>query len=140
MTFKRGLPFLVAAFVAPLLAAPLAALAQGSQPACPGDTVVWENTSTHVYHLSGDKYFGKTKHGAYACKADADKAGYHQAKAGGKMKGGAGASTSTGTSTSTSTSAGASASPGSMSSGGKHHRHHKGAMGAASPAPSPAST
>jgi hypothetical protein len=125
MIFKRGLPFLVAAFVAPLLAMP--ASAQGTQPSCPGDVVVWENTSTHVYHIAGDKYFGKTKHGAYACKADAEKNGFHAA--------GSGSHTGSG------------AMSGSMS--GKHHKHHKGsgasaagaaASPAASTAPAPAKT
>jgi len=116
MIFKRALPLLIAAFVASFLASP--ALAKGSsQPSCPGDIVVWENSSTHVYHLSGDKYFGNTKHGAYACKADADKGGFRAAKSGGK-------------------SSGSSASP----AAGKHHHHHKGAAAGASAAPSPAAT
>jgi hypothetical protein len=50
----------------------------GSKPICkPGDPVVWENTNTKVYHLSGDKYYGNTKKGAYACRSAADGAGYH---------------------------------------------------------------
>ncbi|MBB5373661.1 hypothetical protein [Acidocella aromatica] len=48
---------------------------------CPGDTVVWSTLSkSKSYHLSSSKLYGKTKHGAYVCKADADAAGYHQAK------------------------------------------------------------
>jgi hypothetical protein len=48
---------------------------------CPGDTVVWVSEGkTKVYHLSSSKLYGKTKHGAYACKAAADAAGYHQSK------------------------------------------------------------
>ena len=48
---------------------------------CPSDTVVWSTLSKKkTYHLSSSKEFGKTKHGAYVCKADADAAGFHQAK------------------------------------------------------------
>ena len=45
---------------------------------CGTDTVVWANTGhSHVYHLSGDKYYGHTHHGAYMCMKDAVAAGYH---------------------------------------------------------------
>lgn len=46
---------------------------------CPSDTVVWANPSgSKAYHLSGDRYYGKTKHGGYMCQKDAEQAGYHQ--------------------------------------------------------------
>lgn len=48
---------------------------------CPGGTVVWSTlTKSHVYHAAGSKYYGKTKHGAYVCEADAQSFGYHAAK------------------------------------------------------------
>jgi plastocyanin len=48
---------------------------------CPGDTVVWVNTKTHVYHFAGNSAFGHTKHGAFMCRADADRSGmFHAAK------------------------------------------------------------
>jgi hypothetical protein len=48
---------------------------------CPGDTVVWSSLSTsHSYHLASSKLYGKTKRGAYVCKADATSAGFHLAK------------------------------------------------------------
>jgi hypothetical protein len=48
---------------------------------CPGDTVVWATLSrSHVYHVSGDRYYGKTKRGAYMCEKDAQKAGMKQAR------------------------------------------------------------
>lgn len=87
---------------APAMAAPAAPAAKPAAPAmkpaelakssefktqaeatahCPSDTVVWSTLSkSKTYHTSTSKYFGKTKHGAYVCKADVDAAGYHQAK------------------------------------------------------------
>jgi hypothetical protein len=45
-----------------------------------GDPVVWVNTETKVYHLQGSSYYGKTKHGQYACQSDAAKMGARPAK------------------------------------------------------------
>jgi hypothetical protein len=48
---------------------------------CPSDIVVWSSfSSSHVYHLSASKYYGKTKHGAYICEKDAVAFGYHASK------------------------------------------------------------
>ncbi len=46
-----------------------------AQAHCPHDTVVWLNTASGIYHLKGERWYGKTKHGAYVCKKDADAAG-----------------------------------------------------------------
>lgn len=47
---------------------------------CPSDTVVWANLGgSKAYHMSGAKYYGKTKKGAYMCQKDADSAGFHAA-------------------------------------------------------------
>ena len=47
---------------------------------CLGDTVVWVNLGgSKAYHMSGDKYYGKTKEGAYMCQKEADQSGYHAA-------------------------------------------------------------
>jgi hypothetical protein len=35
---------------------------------CGVDQVVWGNTSSHVLHDPGTKYYGKTTHGGYVCK------------------------------------------------------------------------
>jgi hypothetical protein len=44
-------------------------------------TIVWSSFSSgHVYHLPASKYYGKTKHGAYACEKDAAAFGYHASK------------------------------------------------------------
>jgi len=48
---------------------------------CPGGTVVWTaGGKSKSFHLASSKYYGKTKHGAYACQADAASFGYHAAK------------------------------------------------------------
>jgi hypothetical protein len=39
---------------------------------CPGDTIVWASRSSLTYSLSAT-----SKHGFYACKAEADTAGFH---------------------------------------------------------------
>jgi hypothetical protein len=106
-----------------------------SMPSCPGDSVVWENTSTKVYHAQGDSYFGKTKHGQYACKADADKGGFHlagssKASKGSRSKAMAASPAPDGMQATSAADAMSSAAP-----AGKHHRHKHG-KGAASPAPS----
>ena len=55
---------------------------------CGGDTVVWVNTKSHVYHFAGSKDYGQTKHGAFMCRADADRAGtFRAAKNEMKMQG-----------------------------------------------------
>jgi hypothetical protein len=35
---------------------------------CPGDTVVWVNTRSGVYHYRGERYFGSTKQGKFICE------------------------------------------------------------------------
>lgn len=50
-----------------------------AKASCPMDTVVWENTSSKVYHAANSKYYGKTKHGAYACSKAAASAGFKAA-------------------------------------------------------------
>ena len=46
---------------------------------CAGDTVVWANPNSKALHTSGDRYFGKSKHGFYACEKEAVAGGYHLA-------------------------------------------------------------
>jgi len=47
-----------------------------AQAACPSDQVVWANWSAGTEHLPTDKYYGRTKVGAYACEADATRSGF----------------------------------------------------------------
>jgi len=46
---------------------------------CRGDTVVWVNTKSHVYHFAGNPAYGTTKRGGYMCQADADRSGSFRA-------------------------------------------------------------
>jgi hypothetical protein len=68
-----------------LIVQPTATFASGSlstfdsetvaQRHCPRDVVVWLNTKTGIYHEKGMRWYGRTKHGAFVCKAEADAAG-----------------------------------------------------------------
>jgi len=143
---KRLAVFAFAALLGASLAPALAQTGSSSatMPTCSsGDPVVWENTSgsKHVYHMSGDKYYGTTKHGKYVCESQAKTDGYHAAKMKGGMMGGSMGSSSSGSSSSGSTSASPApaASGGGMMGMGHHHKKHHG-MGMASPAPSPSAT
>ncbi len=52
--------------------------AASATPPSPG--MVWVNTETKIYHLEGDHWYGKTKHGQWMSENDAIKAGYRKAK------------------------------------------------------------
>jgi hypothetical protein len=43
--------------------------------ACPGDTPVWVNTKSHIYHFPGTRNYGTTKQGTYMCERAAQAAG-----------------------------------------------------------------
>jgi hypothetical protein len=47
---------------------------------CPGDTVVWANTKSRIYHFTGHRGYGSTKAGAYMCEKDTAAAGIRAAK------------------------------------------------------------
>jgi hypothetical protein len=124
----RAIVALIVAALA-LSGLPVQAQTSATKPTCAaGDVVVWENTSSKAYHLPGDKYYGKTKHGAYACRSAADTAGFHLAGAKGKAV------------TPPAESPAAAESPAPMTSStpaakGRHHHHKSGAA-----TPSPAAT
>lgn len=67
--------------------------AQATQPntatnasAATSSNMVWVNTRSKVFHVKGDRYYGKTKNGKYMTEAEAIKQGYHEAKRGGHKK------------------------------------------------------
>jgi hypothetical protein len=53
-----------------------------AQKHCPNDTVVWLNTKSGIYHLKGERWYGRTKYGAYVCEKEADAAGYRETENG----------------------------------------------------------
>lgn len=57
--------------------APLAEFptAQASHQHCLRDTVVWLNLPTGIYHFAGERWYGRTRSGAYVCRREADRAG-----------------------------------------------------------------
>ena len=46
----------------------------------PSAGMVWVNKETKVYHKEGDRWYGRTKQGAYMSEADAMKGGYRASK------------------------------------------------------------
>jgi len=48
----------------------------------PAKGMVWVNTATKVYHVEGDRWYGKTKEGKFMTEQDAIRAGYRAAKEG----------------------------------------------------------
>jgi hypothetical protein len=55
---------------------------QAAQKHCPNDTVVWLNIPTGVFHFKGQRWYGRTKNGAYVCKKEAEKEGDRATKNG----------------------------------------------------------
>jgi hypothetical protein len=75
MTLLRNL-CLSAYFLLPLpaVAQPLFQFQSAAQAHCPRDAVVWLNTRSGIYHFQGERWYGRTKEGAYVCQRDADAA------------------------------------------------------------------
>ena len=46
-----------------------------AQAHCPKDDVVWLNTPSGIYHEKGMRWYGRTKHGAFVCRKEADAVG-----------------------------------------------------------------
>ena len=54
---------------------PTFATGQAAQHHCPSDVVVWLNTRTGVYHFKGQRWYGRTRNGAYVCQKDVNASG-----------------------------------------------------------------
>jgi hypothetical protein len=48
---------------------------QQAQQHCPSDTVVWLNLPSGIYHFKGQRWYGRTKSGAFVCRKEADQVG-----------------------------------------------------------------
>jgi hypothetical protein len=46
-----------------------------AQAHCSRNVVVWLNIPSGIYHYKGERWYGRTKHGAYACEKEAIAAG-----------------------------------------------------------------
>ena len=68
-------PTVQAAVVAQASLPPLFSTESAAQAHCPKDVVVWLNIPSGIYHYKGERWYGRAKHGAYACEKDAIKAG-----------------------------------------------------------------
>ena len=53
-----------------------------AQEHCPGDTVVWLNTYSGIWHYKGAKYWMNTKYGAFVCEQEAGKLGMRASRDG----------------------------------------------------------
>lgn len=72
---------------APTPQTPTASLAAGqftsevdAKTHCPGDTIVWANTRSRIYHYASSRRYGHTKAGAYMCEKETAAAGIRAAK------------------------------------------------------------
>jgi hypothetical protein len=70
------------ALTAPASAQQMFPTQQAAQTHCPSDTVVWLNIPTGIYHMQGERWYGRTKSGAYVCEKEADKAGDRETRNG----------------------------------------------------------
>ena len=49
---------------------------------CPADTVIWLNLPTMIWHYKGQRWYARTKHGAFACEKEAAASGARGTKNG----------------------------------------------------------
>ena len=48
---------------------------EAAQQHCPRDVVVWLNLPSGIYHFKSQRWYARTKSGAFVCKTEADQAG-----------------------------------------------------------------
>jgi hypothetical protein len=51
-----------------------------AKSSCAGDTVVWVNLNSKVYHFANAKAYGHTRKGTYMCERDTSQAGFRAAR------------------------------------------------------------
>jgi hypothetical protein len=73
---------LAATFASPSSAQSQFPTEQQAQQHCPKDVVVWLNLPTGIYHMRGERWYGRTKSGAYVCEKEADQAGDRETRNG----------------------------------------------------------
>jgi hypothetical protein len=84
----RSVPkFLVGVFIGLALAFPAFGQKTFSdevqaQQHCPADKVVWLNIPTMIWHYKGERWYARTKHGAFACEKEAAASGARGTKNG----------------------------------------------------------
>jgi hypothetical protein len=49
---------------------------------CPADTVIWLNLPTMIWHYKGQRWYARTKHGAFACENEVTASGARGTKNG----------------------------------------------------------
>lgn len=47
---------------------------------CPGEAIVWVDARSQTYDAGTDRFYGRTRTGAFACRRDAETAGYHASR------------------------------------------------------------
>ncbi|MDB6058474.1 MAG: hypothetical protein JWO95_2318 [Verrucomicrobiales bacterium] len=65
-------------------AAPTRTRSASEDAAAASSGKVWVNTDSKIYHRLGDRWYGNTKEGKYMTLKEAEAAGYHESKQGGK--------------------------------------------------------
>jgi hypothetical protein len=49
---------------------PVFSTESAAQAHCPRDVVVWLNIPSNIYHYKGERWYGRTKHGAFDCEKE----------------------------------------------------------------------
>lgn len=68
-------PIAQATMVAQASLPPLFSTEDAAQAHCPKDVVVWLNIPSGIFHYKGERWYGRTKHGAYTCEKETIAAG-----------------------------------------------------------------
>jgi hypothetical protein len=75
LIFLAALVILGCAYALPAAALDQFTTEEQAQTHCPNDTVVWLNLPTMIWHYKGQRWYGRTKNGAYVCKEEAAASG-----------------------------------------------------------------